>query len=344
MPRQESAVGLAHAELRKAVATLLLLAFPFAACASPAAAKRLYDNGRFKESQQEYERLMKKSGDVKWPAVQDALKKFGEAKHPGGEDEFLESLQNVNLGDARLHFNAGVAAYKAGDLENATKHFTLALTSPDLNLQERAFYNFGNTLYRAGEQNQGMNEKIQLWENAVQSFHGAVQLDGKDADARYNLEFVKKKLEELKKQQPKQDQKQQQNPKQDKEDKEKQQQDRKEQPDSSKQQQKQEQKQRPAKPDPQQEQKDRQQQDNRLENADNQKQKEDQAKQNKPQGAGKSDEKSGEQAEANAAPTPGQMTVREAQQLLDSQKGEERAMIFVPQQKLKDQRRVFKDW
>ena len=38
------------------------------------------------------------------------------------------------------------------------------------------------------------------------------------------------------------------------------------------------------------------------------------------------------------------MTVREAQQLLDSQKGEERAMIFVPRQKLKDQRRVFKDW
>ena len=38
------------------------------------------------------------------------------------------------------------------------------------------------------------------------------------------------------------------------------------------------------------------------------------------------------------------MTVQEAQQLLDSQKGEERAMIFVPAQKLKEQRRVFKDW
>jgi len=36
--------------------------------------------------------------------------------------------------------------------------------------------------------------------------------------------------------------------------------------------------------------------------------------------------------------------VQQAQQLLDSQKGEERAMIFVPAQKFKDRKRSFKDW
>ena len=60
------------------------------------------------------------------------------------------------------------------------------------------------------------------------------------------------------------------------------------------------------------------------------------------EGAGKGDEKSGDQTEANAA--PGQMTVQQAQQLLDSQKGEERAMIFVPAQKFKERKRSFKDW
>ena len=195
------------------------------------------------------------------------------------------------------------------------------------------------------KQRQEANEKIQLWENAVQSFDGAVQLDGKDADARYNLEFVKKKLEELKKQQPKQDQKQQPNRNQDKE--EKQQQDRKQQSDSSKQQPNQEQKREQPKPDSQPpEQKDRQPQDQRQEKAENQKQKEEakQNEQNKPQGADKGDAKPGEQTEANAAAVPGQMTVQQAEQLLDAQKGEERAMIFVPAQKLKEQKRIFKDW
>ena len=79
--------------------------------------------------------------------------------------------------------------------------------------------------------------------------------------------------------------------------------------------------------------------------APNQKQNEpDQAKQDKPQGNAPGDEKEGEQTEANTGTTPGQMTIQEAQQLLDSHKGQERAMIFVPAQKLKDAKRVFKDW
>ena len=69
-----------------------------------------------------------------------------------------------------------------------------------------------------------------------------------------------------------------------------------------------------------------------------------QDKQDKPQGNDRGEEKEGEQTEANAGATPGQMTIQEAQQLLDSHKDEERTMIFVPAQKLKDRKRVFKDW
>jgi hypothetical protein len=96
------------------------------------------------------------------------------------------------------------------------------------------------------------------------------------------------------------------------------------------------------------EQDEQQQARNKQENADNQKQKEQEQAQQKQQQKGQEDEKGdpnpADQAQANAEPAPGQMTVQQAQQLLDSQKGEARAMIFVPAQMLKEQKRAFKDW
>src|SRR6266487_2197264 len=106
--------------------------------------------------------------------------------------------------DQRLHFNAGAAAYKTGDLGTALEHFATAALAPDLKLQEQACYNLGNTLYRQGEQAAEADQKIAAWEKAVQSFENATHLDTQDADAKYNLDLVKKKLEELKQQQPKQ--------------------------------------------------------------------------------------------------------------------------------------------
>ena len=233
-PRSPALTRATHAGLPKAVATLLLLSIPFAAPASSSNARQLYQDGKFKQSQLEYERLLEKSGQIQWPAVKDALEKYGDRKRAGAKEEFARSLQNANLGDPRLHFNAGSAAYKAGDLDNAGTHFGLALTSPDLKLQQRAHYNMGNTLYRSGEQDQDANRKMEKWEAAVKGFQNALTLDPQDADAKYNLEFVKKKLEELKKQQAKQDQKQpRQDRNQDKQDQQKQDQ----QSDSSKRQQ-----------------------------------------------------------------------------------------------------------
>jgi len=41
---------------------------------------------------------------------------------------------------------------------------------------------------------------------------------------------------------------------------------------------------------------------------------------------------------------PGQMTPEQAKQLLEAQKSEEKAMIFLPPEKAKATKRVFKDW
>jgi Ca-activated chloride channel family protein len=328
----ESIVQSANAELRRAVG--ILMAMAVLTCLSIhtfAATEPEQEDEQYRHSLKEPRQLEKRLKQIhrQIAEYEDRLKK--------------------NPNDPRLYYNRGTFAYEMQDYETAATNLQSAVTAPDLKLQQRASYNLGNTLYRQGEQAAAVDQKIAAWEKAVQSFENATHLDPQDADAKFNLELVKKKLEELKKQQPKQDK---QN-KPDNQQNEKEKQDRQQQSDSSKQQdqqqqpneQKQEQKpeQKPEQEPKPQDQKSDQPPNDPQEKDSNQKDaQQDQAKQHKPEGAGKGDDTPGEQTDAKAA--PGQMTVQQAQQLLESTKGDERAMIFVPEQKLKDRKRSFKDW
>jgi Ca-activated chloride channel family protein len=128
-------------------------------------------------------------------------------------------------GDEPRRYNAGVTAYHSNDFARAAAMFESAAASRNRALQQRSFYNLGNTEYRLGQTQPAQAQ--QLWERALKNYETALALDPKDADARFNHEFVKKKLEELKKQQQQQQQNQenQQNKQQDqKQDNQKQQQ------------------------------------------------------------------------------------------------------------------------
>jgi Ca-activated chloride channel homolog len=315
IPRTEATMAAStNADLRKLV-TLLVLGFScVSGLGSSGTALRKYDSGKFKEAQREYQRL-------------------------------LESRP----GDARLHYNAGAAAYQAEEFAEAAKHFGASLTSPDLELQERSFYNLGNTFYRVGEQQTEPGKKIENWEQSVRQYEGALKLNPKDPDAQFNLELVKKKLEELKQQQSQQSKDQNQkdsDPKDEKQDPSNSQDKNKDQKNEQQKDQK----------DSQENPKDQQaknQQNEQKDPAKNQPPGQDADKQDKDQ-PGKPDEKKGSRPEdkksetgegQQANPTPlGKMTPDQVKRLLDAQKGEEKAMIFVPPQKPQDRKRMLKDW
>ena len=71
----------------------------------------------------------------------------------------FERLAEVKTNDLRLVFNAGAAAYRATNFDAALNDFQTATLSPDLKLQQQAFYNLGNTLYRQGELNSSRTRK-----------------------------------------------------------------------------------------------------------------------------------------------------------------------------------------
>jgi Ca-activated chloride channel family protein len=109
-----------------------------------------------------------------------------------------ERLADVSTNDLRLVFNAGTAAYRATNYEAAAKLFAQATLSPDLKMQQRAYYNLGNAKFRLSDSTTDLDKLQEAWEEVIKIYEKAVDLDKQDADAAHNLDFVKKGVEQLK--------------------------------------------------------------------------------------------------------------------------------------------------
>ncbi len=156
-----------------AVAALLIVASPLQAHASLQSAAGAYATGHYDDAAKEFDK---------------------------------ESTKNPK--DARLAFNAGDAAYRAGQYEAAETAFRRALAAAHPQLQQRVLYNEGDVLYRLGEAQkpEAREERKAQWEEAIKDYEGAIALNPKDADAVYNRDFVRRKLkalEEKQKEEPK---------------------------------------------------------------------------------------------------------------------------------------------
>jgi len=258
-------------------------------------------------------------------SLSSAIKNFNDKKYKTSLHEF-EDLLKKKPDDPKLSFNAGAAAYMIDRYDVASNYFALALNAPkNPELQQKALYNMGNTLYRIGENEQDLSKRYEQWKLSTNYYAAALKFNPKDKNAQFNYEFVKKKIEELEKQLPKQNQQQQGDNKDDKQkkDNEKNQQDKNEQQKNNQQQKEQEQQ--------------RQQQQDQQKQQQEQQANQQQAQQNK---QGETNAQS--MAEAKAV----YMTKEQVQKLLEAQKSEEKPLIFVPPEteKQKNTGRNFKNW
>ena len=260
-----------------------------------------------------------------------ALREYEAGNFRAALDEF-KKLSRQKTNDLRLSYNAGTAAYRAKEFDEAQKFLGAAAASPDLTLQQQAYYNLGNTLFEAGEKVPEPDKKKEAWEGSAQSFANTLKLNSQDADAKHNLALVKKRLEELEKQQ----QQQKQQSKDDKSD------DKNKQKDKDKQKgddQKDQNKKQDSPPEDQ-------------EQKDDQGQKQDQAKgdkeekeeQKKAEQQAKDEKNKEEERQEAMDMAAGKMTQEQAKQFLDAQKQDDKPLIFAPPKKAQQQNRLFKDW
>jgi Ca-activated chloride channel homolog len=274
-----------------------------------------------------------------------------------------ERLATQRPDDPRLRFNAGAAAYKQNDFTNAAGWFESALATSDVKLQQKAYYNLGDTRYRLGETQKEADRKMALWRESLTNFSAAVNLDPADTNAASNLAYVRQRIEELERQQPPPQQQQKSDDKQQDKDKNKDQQqnqqssgskDKNDKQDRSKQDQ-QNQSGNQQDQQPQRNQGDQQDQQQENQSGGNQKQDQQQKaqqaqsqgdQQSGKEGSGKDGKESqikrgeaqakgegsgdDQQAEALAeeAAKSGEMSPSQAARLLDSQKGNEKALVF----------------
>ena len=101
-------------------------------------------------------------------------KKFEKAK------SYYEQILNTNENDAAASLGLGASQYQLGDISNAAKSFEEALKSKNTNIQDRAYYNLGNSLYSQ-----------QKMEESIVYYRKALELNPNDDDAKFNYELAK---------------------------------------------------------------------------------------------------------------------------------------------------------
>jgi Ca-activated chloride channel family protein len=162
----------------------------FAACLITPAQAVLSENQSITEAQRAYdEQNYQRSRDV-------YARLLADEPPPGRAEAFAYGL--------------GASSHQLKDYDRAVDAFSRALRSTDKGLQGRAHRSLGNTLYEQGSKAllQQPDYTVKAWLDSISHYESALAI-ADDQDARENLEFVRKQLEELKKKQEEQKQQQQ---------------------------------------------------------------------------------------------------------------------------------------
>jgi len=142
---------------------------------------------------------------------QSAEEAYKKGDYTAAEKQY-EQAATQNPQTAPLQFDLGAATYKTGEYDKALPAFQNALGTDQVGVQQQAYYDMGNTQYRLGQKSEKTSpqDTIKTWQGAVQSYDAALKLKPDDEDAKFNRDFVQKKLDQLQKQQQQQEKQDQQ--------------------------------------------------------------------------------------------------------------------------------------
>lgn len=115
--------------------------------------------------------------------VRKGNKEFEKGEYSEAEVQYRKALDK-NPNSYKGKFNLGDAMYQQDNVEESGKLFnelTAANVSPEV--KAKSFYNLGNTMMKAKK-----------YKEAVEAFKQSLKLDPTDYNAKYNLEYARKKM------------------------------------------------------------------------------------------------------------------------------------------------------
>lgn len=171
---------------------------------------------------------------------EEGIQLYNEEKPDEAISKFTDA-QSYAPESQSLDFNIANTHYKEGKFPEAEKSFKDVMKTKDNTLKAKANYNLGNTMYKQGK----FKEALDFYKKAIELTEEKEKSNLKDKetasireDAKYNYEFVQKKMEEMQKEQQERQEQEEQEQQQEEQEKDKQQSE-KEDPDQQEQQDKQ---------------------------------------------------------------------------------------------------------
>jgi Ca-activated chloride channel homolog len=129
--------------------------------------------------------------------VRQGNKSYENKKYNEAEIKYRKALSE-NPENKKAEFNLGDALYKQGNYKEAGEKFEL-MNNKKLDKSDKndIQYNLGNSYFEQGRQRAKSGDSqgsMDMYKKAIDSYKGALKLDGKDANARYNYELARRML------------------------------------------------------------------------------------------------------------------------------------------------------
>ena len=120
---------------------------------------------------------------------------------------YNESLK-MDTSNAKAAFNNGNSSFMGGDFEASRSNYAQFIESNNSKEEKsKAYYNIGNSYLteyaKSMQDNNGQSPNTSLLSNAVENYKNSLRNNPKDEDARYNLSYAMKLLQQNKDQQNK---------------------------------------------------------------------------------------------------------------------------------------------
>ena len=132
------------------------------------------------------------------------MKEGNEAYNSGeflqSNDLYSQSFKN-DTSNLKAAFNNGNSSFMSGDFESSRNNFNQYLQSNISNKEKsKAYYNIGNSYLteyaKSMQENSGQSPNLDLLTNAVDNYKKSLRNNPTDEDARYNLSYAMKLLQQ----------------------------------------------------------------------------------------------------------------------------------------------------
>lgn len=123
------------------------------------------------------------------PAAAGKVKQGNRLYEKENYDEAVKKYTDAQIDmpeSPELFFNIADILYKQRKFAEAEKMFEKSVPKADTGLEAKIYYNIGDCRYRQGD-----------LRGSLDYYKKALELDPKDEDAKYNIEFVEKKIKEM---------------------------------------------------------------------------------------------------------------------------------------------------